>query len=149
AGLEPAHLKANGANRSSQLDRSRVAGAARLKRLPAAVNQAVQKRSCGQNYRTAFENRAAGHLDAADAVAANANLCRLAFDNRQVLGATQAAAHLGAVEVAVGLGARRLHCRPAAAVEQAELDAGGVDDFAHDAAERVHFAHQVAFGDAA
>ena len=37
----------------------------------------------------------------------------------------------------------------AGGIEQAELDADGVGDLAHDAAEGIDFAHQVAFGDAA
>ncbi len=37
---------------------------------------------------------------------------------------------------------------PRGCVQQAELDADGVGDFAHDAAERVNLADEVAFGDA-
>ena len=54
-----------------------------------------------------------------------------------------------AVELAVGLGARAPHRRPLAAVEQAELDAGGVGDPAHQAVERVDLAHQVALAEPA
>ena len=58
-------------------------------------------------------------------------------------------AHLGAVLLLVCLRARRPDGRPAAGVEQAELDADGVNHLAHDAAQRVDLAHQVALGDAA
>jgi hypothetical protein len=55
--------------------------------------------------------------------------------------------HLGAIEFLIGLRAGRPHGRLAAGVEQAELDAYGVDDLTHDAAQGVNFAHQVPLGD--
>ena len=54
-----------------------------------------------------------------------------------------------AIELAVGLGARALHRRALGAVEQAELDAGGVGDPAHHAVERIDLAHQVALAEPA
>ncbi len=58
-------------------------------------------------------------------------------------------AHLHAVELLVALGARAPDGRAARGVEQAELDADGVGHLAHDAAQRVDFADQVALGHAA
>ena len=58
-------------------------------------------------------------------------------------------AHLQAIGLLVALGARRPYGGAARGIQQAELDADGVGDFAHDAAERVDFAHQVSLGDAA
>ena len=58
-------------------------------------------------------------------------------------------AHLDAIELLVALGARAPDGGAARGVEQAELDADSVGDFAHDAAERVDFAHEMALGDAA
>ena len=58
-------------------------------------------------------------------------------------------AHFYAVVLLVALGAGRPDRGAAGGVEEAELDADGVGDFAHDAAEGVDFAHQVAFGDSA
>ena len=49
----------------------------------------------------------------------------------------------------VGLGARAVHRGAFAAVEQAELDAGGIDGLAHGAAEGVDFANDLSLGDAA
>src|SRR5579859_1754371 len=57
--------------------------------------------------------------------------------------------HTDAIHFLIALRARRPDGGAAAGIEQAELDADGVDDFAHYAAERVDFAHQVSFGDAA
>ena len=58
-------------------------------------------------------------------------------------------AHLQAVLLLVALRARRPHGRTARSVQQAELDADGVGDFAHDAAEGIDFADEVSFGNAA
>ena len=55
-----------------------------------------------------------------------------------------AACMAASIELAVGLGARPAHGRPLAAVEQPELDAGGVGHAAHQAIERVDLAHQMA-----
>src|SRR6478609_7418209 len=57
--------------------------------------------------------------------------------------------HFQAVLLLVALGARRPHGRTARGIEQAELDPDGVRDFAHDSAQRVHFADQMALGDPA
>src|ERR1700722_20247000 len=58
-------------------------------------------------------------------------------------------AHFYAVELLVALGAGRPDGGAAGGVEQTELDAGRVGDLAHDAAEGVDLADQVALGDAA
>ena len=52
--------------------------------------------------------------------------------------------HRCAVERAVGLGAGPAHRRTFAAVEQAELDAGGIGDPAHQPVQRIDLAHQMA-----
>ena len=57
--------------------------------------------------------------------------------------------HGGAVELAVGLGARALHRRALGAVEQAELDAGRIGDPAHQAVQRIDLAHQMALAEPA
>ena len=57
--------------------------------------------------------------------------------------------HLHAILLLVALRARRPDCRAARSIEQAELNANRVGDLAHDAAESVHFPHEMAFGDAA
>jgi len=58
-------------------------------------------------------------------------------------------AHLEPVLLLVALRAGRPHGGTARGVEQAELNADGVGDLAHDAAQGVHFAHQVSLGNAA
>ena len=54
-----------------------------------------------------------------------------------------------AVDLLVRLRARRPDRRPAAAIEQLELNAGGVDRAAHQAAERVDLANEMALRRAA
>src|SRR5271170_1271496 len=58
-------------------------------------------------------------------------------------------AHLHAILLLVALSAGRPDGGTARSVKQAELDADGVGDLAHDSAERVDFADEMALGDAA
>ncbi len=58
-------------------------------------------------------------------------------------------AHFYAVELLVALSAGAPDGRTTRGVEQSELNADGVGNFAHDAAERVDFADEMALGDAA
>jgi hypothetical protein len=57
--------------------------------------------------------------------------------------------HLDAVELLVALGAGAPDGRAARSIQEAELDADGIGNLAHDAAERIDLAHQVALGHAA
>ena len=57
--------------------------------------------------------------------------------------------HRGGIELAVGLGARAAHRRALAAVENAELDAAGIGDSAHQAVERVDLPDQMALAEPA
>ena len=72
-----------------------------------------------------------------------------ALDHLQVGGGANGRLHRLAVELAVGLGARALHGGTLGAVEQPELNAGGVGDAAHQAVEGIDLAHQVALAEAA
>jgi hypothetical protein len=58
-------------------------------------------------------------------------------------------AHLQAIGLLVTLRTRRPYRRAARGIQQAELDADGVGNLAHDSAQRVDFAHQVSLRDAA
>ena len=58
-------------------------------------------------------------------------------------------AHFDAIEGFVALGSGGPDGGAAGGVEEAELDAGGVGDLAHDAAKGVDLADEMAFGDAA
>jgi hypothetical protein len=57
-------------------------------------------------------------------------------------------AHFDAIKLLVALSAGAPDGGTTRRVEQAELDADGIGDLAHDAAEGVDFANEMAFGDA-
>ena len=57
--------------------------------------------------------------------------------------------HGRGIELAVGLGARPAHRRTLAAIEHAELDAGGIGDPAHQAVQRIDLADQMALAEPA
>ena len=72
-----------------------------------------------------------------------------ALDHLEIGGGADRRLHRLAVELAVSLGARALHGRAFGAVEQPELDAGGIGDAAHQAIESIDLAHQMALTEAA
>ncbi len=55
-------------------------------------------------------------------------------------------AHLDPVGLLVALRPRRPDRRPARRIQEAELDTHRIRNFAHDAAQCIHFAHQVPLG---
>jgi hypothetical protein len=73
----------------------------------------------------------------------------LSLLDEEVGDAFELLAHLHAVESLVALGAGAPDGGSAGGVEQAELDAAGIGDLAHDAAEGVDLADQMSLGDAA
>src|SRR5207249_6436416 len=135
-------------------------------RLLAAVDQSVQESSGGDDDRSGLDRTTVAQPDAAHAapgLLADRSTCgwdvrapvlepevryfRL-LDAQVGLG-FEDLAHLHAILLLVGLRARRPHGRAAAGVEQPKLDAHGVNDLAHHAAQRINLAHQVTLGDAA
>ena len=70
------------------------------------------------------------------------------FDNGEIRAILEQGANLVLVGGAIGLGAGAPDGGAFAAVEHAKLNAGGVDGQAHEAAEGVHFADDLAFGKA-
>ena len=67
--------------------------------------------------------------------------CHFRLFDAQVGLALEHLAHFDAVHFLVALRARRPDGGAAAGIKQPELDANGVGDFTHDAAERVDLAH--------
>ena len=149
AGLEPAHRKAQAAQRLGQTDRRLLvdppAGAAG----EADVQQPPQEGAGGHDRAARFQHLARGQGDARELVPLDDQIGRLSFDEGEARCRPERAAHPLGIAVLVGLGARGLHGRSAAGVEQAELDAGLVDGASHLAAEGVDLAHQMALGEAA
>ena len=67
----------------------------------------------------------------------------------KIRGGFKRAPHLGAIAHAIGLRSRRLNRRTTRSIEQPKLNAGAINDAAHDAAERVNLAHEMAFRNSA
>ena len=76
-------------------------------------------------------------------------LSHLSLLDEEIRLALQHLAHLEAVLLLVTLGARRPHGRPPGSIEQAKLDSHRVSDFAHDPAQGIHLAYQMALGNPA
>ncbi len=117
--------------------------------LLAAVDQAAQEGAGGEHDRARPEAAAVGRDDAGGGALFDDEVLDRGLDHLQVGRGADGGLHGGLVELAVGLGARALHGRALGAVEQAELDAGGVGHPAHQAVEGVDLAHQVALAEAA
>ena len=118
--------------------------------LLAAVDEAVEEGARSDNRSSSKHRSAIAQFQTAHSRAGfDHQVHHLGLLDREVWLALQHLAHLDAVEGLIALGARRPDGRPARGIEQAELDTGGVRHLAHDTAERVHLAHQMAFGDAA
>jgi len=113
------------------------------------VNQAVEEGARGQDDGASGDLRAAGEFYSCGFAIIDLDACSLALDDYEVVNLLQPAPHLSAVQIAVGLSARGLDGGTPAAVQQAKLYSGRVDDLRHYAAESIDFANDVAFGDTA
>jgi hypothetical protein len=69
--------------------------------------------------------------------------------DKEIRLALQHLAHFQAVLLLVTLSARRPHGRTTGGIEQPELYPDSVSNFAHDSAQRVHFADEMPLGDPA
>ena len=134
--------------------------------LLAAVDEAVEERSGGDDDGAGANRASVAQAQALDAAARARAALRRSLECDQLCVCNQELGHLGLLDLEVGLGLEhRAHLeavgllvalgagRPdggaARGVEQTELDADGVGDFGHDAAEGVDLAHDVSLGDAA
>ncbi len=91
----------------------------------------------------------AARLDAVDAPVLRNQPGDLGLTQQQAVLGLQAALHRHVVGVLVRLGAGGVHGRPLAGVDHAELDAGGVNDSRHLAAQGVDLPHHLPLGQAA
>ena len=140
------HRNPNAFERLGELARRRLAGAARRPLLRPDVDQAVEERAGRDDERRGSEALAVLELETRSR-RRHPTRMRPALPKIQSMFGTASSAllHPGAVAPLVGLRARRPDRRTAAAVEQLELDAGRVDRAAHQAAERVDLADEMAF----
>ena len=149
AGLQPAPLEAERLQRLGELARRRLAGAAGRMLLGADVDQAVQKRAGRDDERRARVRVAVLDREPGDAAVLDENPAGPADQPLDVRLGLERRADPRAVDLLVRLRARRPDRRPAAAIEQLELNAGRVDRAAHQAAERVDLADEMALRRAA
>ena len=96
----------------------------------------------------AGDGAAVCELDSRDGAGVGRDPSRFPFDDGQICRLADELLHGAPIELSVGLGARPLNGGTLAAVEDAELDAGGVGGARHHAVERVDLAHQMAFAQA-
>ena len=122
----------------------------------AGVHQGLQKRAGGEHHRAGAIDRIAAHR--ARRRSALRPSCRRLLDQqvfdhflpqRQVGLLFDEPLDFLLIGFFVGLGPRAVHGRPFAAIEQAELDAGGVDGPAHRPAQGVDLADDLPLGHAA
>jgi hypothetical protein len=110
------------------------------------VDQPVQKRPGRNHERRAGEFAAVSQAHASNAGFADKDRFRRADDPRDARLRIQRRTHRLAIRLLVGLRARRPDGRPAAAVQDLELDAGRVNRQAHQAAECVDLSDEMALG---
>ncbi len=124
---------------------TRPAGISRL----AHVDEAVEERAGGQNHGSGLERRPLREHDPYNSTGPDEEVLDRRLDDGEAARLGNRLLHRALVELAVGLGTRALHGRPPRAVEQAELDAGGVGYATHEPVEGVDLADQMALAEPA
>ena len=115
----------------------------------ADVDEAAQKRAGCQHHGAGGNFPAVGEFDAADAAIFENEIVGFRFDDFEIGGRANRGLHGLGIELAVGLGAGAADRRAFAAVQDAELDAAGIGDAAHEAVQSVDFPHQMALAEPA
>ena len=154
AGLQPAEAEAEPFQREREARRRRIADAPRRDLPLADVNEPAQEGAGGEHHLRSRDERAvpqrhAPHAGPGVRALLEYQVLDRALADREVGLCCERRLHGRAVERAVLLRPGPAHRRPLAAVEHAELDARLVGDAAHQPVERVHLAHQRAFGEPA
>ena len=135
--------------RRRKSQRRRFADAAGGNLLFADMDEAAQECAGGEHHGAAGNLAAIGEFHAADAAIFENEIVGFGFDDLEIGRRANRGLHGLGVELAVGLGARAAHGRAFAAVQDAELDAAGVGDAAHEAVQSVDFPHQMALAEPA
>ena len=115
----------------------------------AKVQDTAQERTRGQNDRATGDDVAVLGFDCTHGAGLNLNVRSSRLNDLQLRPGRELGLHGGAVKGAITLGARALNGRTFPAIEQTELDTGGICGPAHRAIQRIDFAHQMAFAEAA
>ena len=149
AGLETPQLQSQPIQPLGELEGRGFAGAAGGDLPLAEVDEAVEESAGRQHHGAGREATAVSRHDTTNAAVLDDQILDPALDHLKIGGSADGRLHGPPVQLAVGLGARSLYGRPLGAVEQAELDAGGVGNAAHQAVEGIDLAHQVALAEPA
>ena len=107
------------------------------------MNLSVEEGACCDDYRLRREPAGILQLNADNGVAFDEQIGNESLPQAQVRSRFERASHLDAIERAIGLCPRRLHRGTARAVQQSELNAGAIDDAAHDSAERINLSDKM------
>ncbi len=146
AGLQPPAFKAERFQRFRQRSRGRLSRAPRRMLFRTDMNQTIQKRAGRHHQCGAAEGVAFLEFDAGDSSSGRQHAARFADQPVDVRLCVERGLHPPPVYRLVRLCPRRPHRRSAASIEQLELNAGGVDRPAHEPAQRVDLANEMAFG---
>ena len=109
----------------------------------APMDQPAQEGAGGEHHCPGPDPAAIARDDPGHATVLDHQVLDSAFDHLEIGRRPDRGLHRLAVELAIGLGARTLHGGALGAIEQAELDAGGVRHPPHQAIQRIDLAHQM------
>ena len=149
SGLEAAERQAKAQQPFRQPQGRGFADAAGRRLLVADMNEAVEECAGGEHDRARRQLSAVAGADAEDAAIADQQILGPAFQDFEIGRGADRCLHGLPVQLAVGLRPRPLHRRALGAVEQPELNTGGIGDAPHQAVEGVDLAHQVPLAEAA
>ena len=153
--LQAASSQAQPLQRLAQQHRCRLAASSRRIMLLPTVNQPIQKCSSSDDGCACVDHPPIPQTDADDprmhgiVLRALDDIHDFRLLDEQIRLRLQHLAHLHAILLLVALRPRRPNRRSPGSIQQAKLDPDRIGDFAHDAAQRVYFAHKVPLGDAA
>ena len=150
AGLQALPVQTERPQLIAQQIRGSLAASAAAIFLLADMRQAVEERAGGDDHRVASTVRPSRSRTPVTAASLEiASWATSAWRIRRFGSFSRSIAHAQPVLLLVALRPRRPHRRAAAGVQQSKLNPDRVRHFAHHAAQRVDFAHQMPFGDAA
>jgi hypothetical protein len=113
------------------------------------MDKTAQKRTCCQDHGSGRDLATVDEIDRANTSTLNQKIISFGFDHLKVRYRANRRLHCGRVELSVGLRPRATHGRAFAAIENPKLNAAEVGYSAHEAVERIDFAHKMAFSEPA
>ena len=115
----------------------------------ADMHKPVKKCAGGQNDSRRVKSRAVTGYHATTPTVLNHHIIDRLRQYGKILRLGNRRLHGVAIKLPIGLGARPMHGRPFAPIEQAKLNPSLVGDAAHQPVQRIYFAHQMTLADTA